>query len=480
MRVLFLAYCMINNENGDSLIGVYKRSLRVGLELARRRHDVWVHCTGRDDFRDALTARAERDLHFLDFSRDALLIAPLETRRRYYRRILRRLHPDIVVAGEVPLAGPLLDVTLAAIGLGQRVVVLDNAYNPDLAELFVETHGPFADGIVLTGLSTFHPRDRPGFYCAVPPYVPDLQADAASHTSGVPIDGRRLIVVLGYERKAAQLALSLLPRLQLTGYTTVFVSPDGEAELEGLTTLPDDIRRTIHVVHRPNDQVLFSLIARSSLVIGKCGFMQVSEALALGVPFIGVYYRGCFCPSLLEPRAQSFVHATSTPEADEETVAAARRLLHVDRRSLDALHDGRFSAAEMAAAFIEQLPAIPRHEISEEAARLGYGHQMVFEAIQAMHPFERIEFMSGVRANRLRVIDSGMLDSVTCVYETEGVRRQAFLWGRRYLVPQLRRRFAAAASRNGSHRRVLAWSKDGCTSLEPDRGEEHLPELNIP
>jgi hypothetical protein len=421
------------------LIGVYKRSLRVGLELARRGHDVWIHCTGHDEFRDALTIRAERDLHFLDFSRDALLKAPLETRRRYYRRILRRLHPDVVVAGEVPLAGPLLDITLTAIGLGQRVV----------------------------------------FYCAVPPYVPDSHDDGASLPADLPLEGRRLIVVLGYERKAEQLALSLLPRLSLTGYSTVLVMADGEPRPARLSPLDSDFLRNVRVVRRPSEEMLFSLIRRSRLVIGKCGFMQVSEALALGAPFIGVYYRGCFSPTLLEGDARRFVHATSSTDGDEDTLVAARRFLHADRGALDALHDGRFGAAATTATFVECLPAVPRHEVTEGTARLGYGHQMVFEAIQAMHPAQRIEFMSGVRANRLRRIDWGALDSVTCVYETGGVRRQAFFWGRRYATPQRRGRFASGASGNQSPTRVLAWSRDGFTSLEPDRGEEHLPELII-
>jgi len=41
---------MINNENGDSLIGVYKRSLRNRHGDVRRGHEVWMFCTGRQDY----------------------------------------------------------------------------------------------------------------------------------------------------------------------------------------------------------------------------------------------------------------------------------------------------------------------------------------------------------------------------------------------------------------------------------------------
>jgi len=70
VRILFVAYCMINNENGDSLIGVYKRSLRIAMEMVRRGHEVWMFCTGRQDYRDELTTQAQGESIFSTFRTD--------------------------------------------------------------------------------------------------------------------------------------------------------------------------------------------------------------------------------------------------------------------------------------------------------------------------------------------------------------------------------------------------------------------------
>ena len=479
MRLLFIAYCMINNENGDSLIGVYKRSLRIGLELAARGHEVWVHCAGRHLFRDDLTTQAEQSMRFLDLSRRALLNPPpIDTRRRYYRRILRRLASDVVVIGEVPLAGSLLEIAQGAIGLGQRVVVLDNAYSPGIARNFLEAHGPFADGVVLTGLSTCHPPDPPPFYCAVPPYVADGPERDRALPKELAVNGRRMVVVLSYERKAEQLAISLLPWVSASGCCTVFVSAEDEGVDDRLRALDPEMRRHVHVVRRPSEGTLFALIRRASLMIGKCGFMQVSEALALGVPFIGVHYRGCFSPDLLDARVSQFVHATHDVRADEETVSAAMRFLHSDRSVIGRLHDGQFGAARLTADFIEGLGATGPRDTTEETARLGYGHELVFQALQALHPSRRIEYMGCIRGNRLRQTLGATLDNVTCVYEVDGIRRQAFFWGRHYPSPRFGRRMRLGSAR-GELPRTLAWSKNRLSSLEPDRGEGHLPRLEF-
>src|SRR5271170_6038095 len=105
VRVLFVAYCMIDNKNGDSLIGVYKRSLRIGMEMARRGHEVWMFCTGRQDYNDELTAQAKGRIRFLDFPHKLLFSRSEALKRRFYRMTFHRLKLDLMVVGEAPLAG---------------------------------------------------------------------------------------------------------------------------------------------------------------------------------------------------------------------------------------------------------------------------------------------------------------------------------------------------------------------------------------
>lgn len=64
-RFFFVTYCF-GDYQGQSLIGVYKRGLRIALELADRGHEVVFFCTGREAFSDDLTRQAEQRLTFVD------------------------------------------------------------------------------------------------------------------------------------------------------------------------------------------------------------------------------------------------------------------------------------------------------------------------------------------------------------------------------------------------------------------------------
>jgi hypothetical protein len=476
MRILFVAYCMIDNENGDSLIGVYKRSLRIGLELAGRGHEIWMFCTGRERFRDAATTLAEGQIRFFDIRWEVLLSPSIALRRRYYRQAFRRLKPDLVVVGEVPLAGTLLESTLCAVGLGIPVVVLDNAYSPELAELFVKSHGPMADGLVLTGPSLFHMQDPPPYYCAAPPFVEGSGAEADALLGQLGLRAKRLITVLGYERKAELLATQMLPKLGEC--EAVFLSAQPNEAGERLAALPEAIRKNVRVLGPPAEPVLFSLLRRSSLVIGKCGFMQVSECLALGTPFIGVQYRGCFSFSVLHRRARRFVHSTTSIEADRETTRAAVRFLKTSPREMACLHDNRFGGTALVADFLERLPRTPRGETTAECERLGYSREMVQAAVEQLRGSAAAR-VHWVRATRLRNVAGGRIDSLTALYDEGGACRQAFLWGRTYDARTAARRDSEAATEQGSPRRVLHRSADGLTLIELDVGEPNLPPLNV-
>jgi hypothetical protein len=476
MRILFVAYCMIDNENGDSLIGVYKRCLRIGLELADRGHEIWIFCTGRERFHDAATTMAEGRIHFFDIRWEVLLSPSIALRRRFYRWAFRRLKPDLVVAGEVPLAGTLLESTLCAVGLRIPVVILDNAYSPELAELFVKSHGSIADGLVLTGPSLFHMHDPPPYYCAAPPFVEGSGGEADALLAQLGLRAKRLITVLGYERKAELLAAAMLPKLGEC--EAVFLSRQPNEDGERLAALPEAIRKNVRVLGPPAEPVLFSLLRRSSLVIGKCGFMQVSECLALGTPFIGIQYRGCFSFSLLHRRARKFVHSTTSIEADRETTRVAQRFLKTSPREMASLHNNRFGGTALVADFIERLPRTPRKETTAECERLGYSREMVQAAVERLRG-GAIARVHWVRATRLRNVPGGRIDSVTALYEGDGVCRQALLWGRVYHDRAAARRDSEAAAQQDSPRRVLHRSPNGLTVIELDIGEGNLPPLDV-
>jgi UDP-N-acetylglucosamine:LPS N-acetylglucosamine transferase len=478
MRVLFVAYCMVNNENGDSLIGVYKRSIRIGLEMVRRGHEVWMFCTGRERFHDELTKEAEAHFQFLDFPGLLMLSRSIEARRRYYRMAFRRLKPDLVVGGEAPLAGPILEATLCAVSLGIRVVALDNAYSPKTARHFVASHGPMLDGVVLTGPSSFHMKDPPAYYCPVPPYIEGSSVEAEALMDQLGLRQKRLITVLGYERKAEQLAAAILPKLAKLDCSAVFLTPKPRDSQERLNVLPAKVLKNIRVLPLPGENLLFGLLKISDLVIGKCGFMQVSECLALRTPFLGIHYRGCFPLSFLSSDMERFVYGTNRAKASKKTIEAAVRLLHTAPDELCKVHDGRFGARSAVADFLERLPPVPRPETTEECSNLGYPASVFLDVLSNRHPKVSV-CIEAVRCTRLRDMDWGHIDSLVCSY-TEGFRRRSiFLWGRKYHSRSAASKDIRAAALPSSGRRVLFVSQDGRAMLEEDAGEWLLPTISL-
>lgn len=477
MRILFVAYCMINNENGDSLIGVYKRSLRIAMEMVRRGHEVWMFCTGRQDYRDELTTQAQGRIHFLDFPHRLLFSRSEALKRRFYRSTFHRMKLDLVVAGEAPLAGTILEATLSAVSLGVPVAVLDNAYCPELAQAFVNFHGPMVDGLVLTGPSSFQLHNPPAFYCAAPPYIQGTPGEAVEFLRQLGLDGGPLITILGYEKKAEQLALALMVELR-DDCRAVLLSPSPERSSQNVEALSESVRARIRVLPPPGENLLFGLLHASNLVIGKSGFMQVSECLALGTPFIGIEYRGCMHPQVLHREAAMFVHTTSSVLPDQATKEAAVRFLQVPKESMRHLHDQRFGASSVVADFLERLPKQPRPETLKESERLGYSREVLRKALAVRHPGATIS-VENIRCSRLRNLNWGSIDSVAVLYRGFRSARTAFLWGRRYASESVAQEDICAAQQTGSGRQVLLVDRERQLMIEEDAGEPFLPPITI-
>lgn len=476
MRVLFVAYCMVDNENGDSLIGVYKRSIRIGLEMVRRGHEVWIVCAGRRLYHDDLTRLAETHFHFADLPEKSTV--SINVRRRYTRMLFRRIAPDMVVGGEAPLAGPILEATLCAVSLHIPVVVLDNAYSPECSERFVAVHGPMLDGIVLTGPSSCQMENPPGYYCPVPPYIEGSEEDAGALLDQLGLSDQNLVTVLGYEKKAEHLAAALLPTLTRRGCAVVFLAPKPHETQERLHSLPANLLKNTRVLPLPSENLLFGLLKISKLVIGKCGFMQVSECLALRTPFLGIQYRGCFPLQFLPRAARPFVFGTHKTHATWKTQRATARLLGTSPDELCHLHDGSFGARSAVADFLERLPSTPRGQTTEECLRLGYPAAMFLEVLSKRHPDATVSIDS-VRCTRLRDMQWGYIDSVVCSYTIKSQRKAIFLWARRYKSRWVAKRDLFLAGLPTSGRRVLFVSRDGLSMLEEDMGELVLPTIPL-
>ena len=113
MRYLFVTYCF-GSHQGQTLIGVYKRGLRVAMELARLGHEISFFCTGREGYSDELTQEAQQTLTFVDIPFVVASFDEVQENRRRFLETIEAIAPDVVVIGEAPLAGSMLESTLCA------------------------------------------------------------------------------------------------------------------------------------------------------------------------------------------------------------------------------------------------------------------------------------------------------------------------------------------------------------------------------
>jgi hypothetical protein len=356
MRIFFAAYCNIKDENPGAVPEVYRRALRIALEMVSRGHEVWMFCLGRQGYQDDLTCEAEGCIHFLDFPLRLYPSPRAELRSRCFRMALRRMQPDLMVVGEAPLDGTLLEFTIAAVKLGIRMVLLDHVCALRKARAFIAVHGSMFDGIVLNGPSSLHMRHPPKYYCPAPPYIEGSPAEAEILLNQCGIRPKHWITVLAYEKKVQQFAATLLPSLAAHDIAAVFLAPAPKECRKLLAATTQFTERTI-VLPPSNDNLRFGLLQRSGLVIGKCDFTQMSEALALGAPFLGITYEGCFRVRYLPPWMRRFVYAADVAQSDRETLDAAVHLMLTPHKEMLGVHDGRFGAAAMVADFLERLPA---------------------------------------------------------------------------------------------------------------------------
>jgi hypothetical protein len=396
------------------------------------------------------------------------------------------LAPDLVVVGEVPLAGPLYDCTLAAVELEIPLVLLDNTYSPELVRTFCRDYGPMADGIILAGPTSFHHRPQAGgsrpeedwpYLLQVPPYIdlpskPDGDSPEAAET---------VVTVLAYDEKTESLGLSLLAALAaegLPGLRGLVLSRQPDGCRERLEALPDDLASRTEVLSPPPDPRLFEIFRRSALVVSKYGFMQTSECLALGTPVIATFHEGFTWLDHMPEAARRFTYSTSAGEATTEVRAAARRLLAATPDDLREVHDGSLEAARRAVRFLESLPHRPRPGTSDECRSLGFGPEDVARALATRIGFER-ERLRRLRGMRLRTLREGAIFSLLAQTEGPEGRRWLRLWGRSYPSPAAATQDHERAQRSDSGRRVLAFDADAGRLLELDPGQALLPEHEI-
>lgn len=501
MRFLFVTYCF-GNAQGHALVGVYKRGLRIALEVARRGHAVAFACPGRENFSDETTAAAGRLFTFLDVEfREPTPEAAVWNRREILAGI-RAFRPDVVVIGEAPLEGFLLEATLGTVELGIPVAVVDNAYNPALARLFWEFWQTMFDGLVLTGPRSFWHDEAPPHVLQIPPFIQPDAAAARDLVAREGLRGDRLVTVLAYDFNVQELALSVLGGLADPALEAVFLTHEIEACRRQVAELPPAVRERVRVLPPQPDGRHFGLLQLARLVIGKCAFMQLSECLSLHTPLLGFLFANQFSLRKVPAVCRQFSHETSETAASAETLAAVRRLLAVEPEAMGAVHDGTLGAAGRAADFLEALPGASRRHVGDACERALRRHyertlsparaavaapwgrrRLTDEMIRAA--LARVEgeaevAVREVRFGLIRTLGRGEenIFAVTAHYTAGGEPRFRRLWLRLFDSPQGLERSVRQARAAGSERRLYLARPTQRLLIEEDRGEALLPSLD--
>jgi len=475
VKFLFVTYCM-GRDYGQMQIGVYKRGLRVGMELSARGHEVLFFCTGRHNYQDALTVRAEKHFQFLDIPFQPARYEGAQANRTSYLDWMAKERPDMVVIGEAPMAGTLLESTLAAVESGIPVVLLDNAYHPRFVDLFCQKHGSMFDGIILSGPSALQGTTGFRYLTQVPPYIEASEIEAKSLLADLGLGDHPLMIFLAYDPKVAHLGLSLVNKLSDLELDGLFITADHAYMDEQLNTFPGALKENLRVIPPPGDEILFGLLKIAHCAVVKCGFMQVTESLTLHTPVIGFYFPGDFSIDTFPKSMRSFGFMTDNPEADAETIKAARSFLQLDKDKMKAVHDGELGAAAKTAIFMETMSPTPRADTTSEVVKLGFSKALIQTALEKFTDRSPVH-INQIRSNFMRDFPTHHLYVLACDYSIDGERGFARLWGRLFwnrsaLLVENRKAKSA-----DSRRRVLELSRRERIMLEVYLGDEALPSI---
>jgi hypothetical protein len=476
MRVFIVAYCFGANS-GQALIGVYKRGIRIGLELSERGHVVTFHCPGHENYRDEMTDEAKRTFAFVDWPLKPALHEGASWNREQTHQALKDARPDMVVIGEAPLAGALLEVTLCAAELGIPVICVDNTYNGLAVDHFCQRHGPIFDGLVLAGPKAFHTGTPPPYLLQVAPFIDAEGALAALEPGGLgtlpwTTSGRRLMTVLAYDFKVEMLGRSIFQKLDRPDVDAVFLTPDREGCSARLGALPESLRARTQVMAPLGDAEHFGLLTQSNLVIGKSGFMQVTECLSLHTPII-VYYFGDFHLGLMPEVCAAFTHATADTDADAATMERARHLIDLSPTDMISIHDGEFGSARRTVDFMEQLIAAPPvRDFTQECAELGLTRARIESALASADANAQLLWC---RMTEIRQYGGQSVSSVVVRVTRDGHDESRRMWFRRFGNADAVDAELDLARVPEARRSVWYSSRDGLALIEDDIGEDGLP-----
>jgi hypothetical protein len=259
IRVLFVSYAM---HGSPSILGLLKRCLRLIDRLPRDRCEAHlVHLGWVPD--DPFTRRVMLETPHI-------VIRGYE-HHRFLPAALAQVRPHIVVLCEPTLAR---GVEPAVHDAGADLVCVENLFTDD-APAHHRRELPQVDGWLFLGIPAaiaFGPVGERSFLA--PPLLPDLLHVADAR----PLD----VLIQGYDLDVARFGLELVGRLPRRVSAAIVLGEDSQRALG-----PELARhRAVEAIRFPDDRAYQALLGSARLMIGKDGFQQIVEALALGTRVI--------------------------------------------------------------------------------------------------------------------------------------------------------------------------------------------------
>jgi hypothetical protein len=402
LTVMMFGYCF-NVEGEQRLIGVYKRLVRVGMELVRRGHVVHLNVSGGRNYSDPLIELARRSpgFSFVDLALRLDRPDDAEWNLAVHRDAIMQVRPDVVLVGDVPLAGAILQASIATTQCGVPMVVAENLYAAKTVADRLLGQGSYADGLLLVGPSSHEMRPVPPVVYYAPPFAP-----APEEMDAVAIDEllehEPEIVVLGYDPSVAQLGLQLARALGPAHQPVVVITADAEGvrSFAESISLPPSAVTTLPPV---TENQLFALLRAARLAVVKAGFMQMSECLALGTPVVALRYSD-FEVGWLPTRSQRLVVSARDTTPTWAVVNGARRLLGSPHDAGE-VHEGPLDGTSAAADCVEQVAAGGLRSTTADAARIGIAPEIVERALRSWWSPAAVE-LTMLRCNSIRGFES--------------------------------------------------------------------------
>jgi hypothetical protein len=258
IRILFASYAM---HGSPSILGLIKRCLRLIDRLPLDRcAPVIVHRGWVPD--DPFTRRVlSATPHVITSGVDVTI---------HIRAALAEQRPHVVVLCEPPLVGPIAPLARDA---GADLVCVENLFTDDLPAHHEHKY-PEVDRWLFLGIPAaigFGRVTERSF--VAPPLLPDPIRIAAHR----PLD----VLIQGYDLDVAQFGLELIRRLPRRVTAAIVLGADRAGELA-----PAVRAAGVMPIEFPDDPRYQQLLGSTRVMIGKDGFQQVVEALAVGTRVI--------------------------------------------------------------------------------------------------------------------------------------------------------------------------------------------------